>query len=305
MAQGWLEQAGLGWWRGPGGVRAGWRAGLFVLLSVSFVFLCAFLTPRGLLLRLAPGGQLTPGFVTLNEVLLLLPAGAATLAMTLLEGRAFLSCGLGGARSISRLSGGAASGLVLVTAITLLVYVTGHARIAWGGLSPGAAIGFAFSWAAASLLTGLAEELALRGYLLQTLTRGLGFWPALILTSLLFGALHISNTGEGCLGIIAVTLAGGILALGVRGTGSLWWSIGVHGAWDYTENFLAGTPDSGQICAGTLLRTTPLGPAWLSGGTTGPEGSLFALALLAAAFVLAWRVFAPKQARRVFAPKQD
>lgn len=292
MPQAWLDQTGSpNWWRGPDGVRSGWRAAIFVSLNVVLVFLCAFLTPRGLLLLLAPHGQITPGFVAVNESLLLLPACAATLVMTRLEGRSFISCGLGGDKKLVRLLRGIAAGLALLTVITWLVYATGHARIIWGGLGVGSAVSFAITWAAASLLTGLAEELALRGYLLQSLTRGLGFWPAFALTTLLFGALHISNSGESVIGIISVIMGGALLALGVRGTGSLWWSIGLHGAWDYFENYLSGSPDSGQICAGTLLRTTPLGSSYLSGAATGPEGSLFALAVLAAGLALAWLVF--------------
>jgi len=290
--RGWLERAGSGGvWRGPGGLRAGWRALFFVLLNVALVFACVFLTPRAWLLSLLAKGQLTPGFMAYNEIVLLLPALAATATMAWLEGRAFLSCGLGGARPLARFVNGALWGLALLTAIILLLVVTGHARLAWGGLSPAGIVFYALAWAGASLLTGLAEEVALRGYLLQTFNRGLGFWPALSITSLLFGALHVTNTGEGSIGIAAAVLGGAIMALGVRGTGSLWWSIGLHSAWDYAENFLAGSQDSGQTCIGTLLRTTPLGTEILSGGRTGPEGSLFTLLLLAAAFALAWRFF--------------
>ncbi len=188
--------------------------------------------------------------------------------------------------------GGVAAGLVLIFLLVMLVLVTGHATVAWGGLRPAAVFPYALAWGFVSFLTGLAEELALRGYLLQALQRGLGFWPALVITSLIFGVSHISNTGENFIGIINVMMAGAILALGVRGTGSLWWSIGLHSAWDYAENFIFGTPDSGQICIGTLLHTTPTGLALLSGGATGPEGSLFSLPLLVAALALTVRAFA-------------
>lgn len=294
--RGWLERAGSGWWRGPGGVRAGWRVGAFVVLVVALVFGCVFLTPRAFVLGLVSKGQLGPGFMAFNELAVLLPVVAATAVMTWAEGRSFISCGLGGARPLARLLGGAGCGLALIAVLILLLAATGHAALVWGGLGAGGVAWYALAWAAASLLTGLAEELALRGYLLQTLNRGLGFWPALVITSLAFGALHISNTGEGVIGIAAAAMGGAIMALGVRGTGSLWWSIGLHSAWDYAENFLAGTPDSGQLCIGTLLRLTPHGVPWLSGGATGPEGSLFALALLAAGLALAWYAFARRPA---------
>jgi uncharacterized protein len=290
--QGWLERAGVGgWWRGPGGVRTGWRVAMFVSLVVVLVLAGAFAVPRSLLAALVSHGQVTSGFITLNELLLLFPVIAATALMTRLEDRSFYSCGLGGERRAARFLQGVFAGLLLLSLLVLLLVATKHAALAWGGLGPRGALGFGLAWGVASLLTGLAEELALRGYLLQALQRGLGFWPALVITSLAFGALHISNTGEGVIGIASATLGGAIMALGVRGTGSLWWPIGLHSAWDYAENFLSGTPDSGQVCAGTLLRMSPLGAAWLSGGATGLEGSFFALVLLAAALALAWHVF--------------
>ena len=293
--RGWLNQPACtpNWWRGETGMRAGWRAALFILLAIIFLFALALITPRALLRWLAPHGGITPGFVALNEFLLLLPIAAASFIMTRLEGRTFLSCGLAGPR-LARLAGGFAAGLALLILLILLLAATGHAITVWGGLPPGGVFGFAIAWAAASLLTGLAEELAFRGYLLQILCRGLGAWPAIALTSLLFAALHASNSGEGATGLATAALGGAIMALGIRGTGTLWWSIGFHGGWDYAENFWAGTPDSGQICAYTLLRTMPHGNAWLSGGATGPEGSLFALAVLAAALALAWAGFARK-----------
>lgn len=289
---GWLVQPGTGWWRGPGGVRAGWRALGYVALVVGLLFAEAFVIPRGLLRSMMANGQLPPWFVLLNEVLFLVPVVLATAIVTQLEGRGFYSCGLAGERRLARFLGGAAAGLGLIFLLVLLVLVTGHAAVAWGGLRPAAVLPYALAWGFVSFLTGLTEELALRGYLLQALQRGLGFWPALAITSLIFGLSHISNSGENFIGIVNVVMAGAILALGVRGTGSLWWSIGLHGAWDYAENFLAGTPDSGQICLGTLLHTTPAGLALLSGGATGPEGSLFSLPLLAAALALAARAFA-------------
>lgn len=298
--RGWLERTGSGgWWRGPNGVRAAWRVALFVALVVAFVLLGLRLTPRRWLLELAPEGALSPGFIIFNELVVLLPVALASWVMTWLEGRPFASCGLGGKRPVARLAQGALAGFLFMGLLILALLATGHASLVWGGLRAHEIAYYALAWGLASFLTGMSEELALRGYLLQSLGRGLGFWPALAITSLVFGALHISNQGEGFMGIATAVLGGAIMALGVRGTGALWWSIGLHSAWDYAENFLAGTPDSGEMCAGTLLRLTPHGPAILSGGATGPEGSLFALALLVPALVLAWRAFAPAHVRVV------
>jgi membrane protease YdiL (CAAX protease family) len=60
-------------------------------------------------------------------------------------------------------------------------------------------------------------------------------------------------------------------------TGSLWWAIGFHMAWDWAQSFLYGVPDSGNISVGRLFQTHFAGKPLLSGGSDGPEGSLFCI----------------------------
>jgi hypothetical protein len=63
-------------------------------------------------------------------------------------------------------------------------------------------------------------------------------------------------------------------------TGSLWWAIGFHAAWDWSQSFLYGVADSGLMIQHHLLATHPVGKPVLSGGATGPEGSIFILVVL-------------------------
>ena len=60
-------------------------------------------------------------------------------------------------------------------------------------------------------------------------------------------------------------------------------------AWDWAQSFLYGVPDSGQISAGRLFHTHPIGNPLLSGGIDGPEGSIYAIPILLLA-VLAVRL---------------
>ena len=62
--------------------------------------------------------------------------------------------------------------------------------------------------------------------------------------------------------------------MSVRVTGSAWWAIGCHAAWDWAETYFYGTPDSGFVAQRHFLTTTPTGNTLWSGGTDGPEGSL-------------------------------
>ncbi len=106
---------------------------------------------------------------------------------------------------------------------------------------------------------------------------GSGFWQAAWVTSTLFGFIHVSNNGENWIGIFAAAAIGFVFCVSVRLTGSAWWAIGCHTAWDWAETYFYGTADSGLPARGHYLTTTPAGnPLW-SGGTDGPEGSLLVL----------------------------
>jgi uncharacterized protein len=114
------------------------------------------------------------------------------------------------------------------------------------------------------------------------------FWQATWATSTGFAFFHTSNNGENAIGIFAAALVGVVFCASVRLTGSAWWAIGCHAAWDWAETYFYGTPDSGFLPQHHLLATTPTGNVLWSGGTDGPEGSLlvFPVILLLLAFLI-------------------
>ncbi len=75
-------------------------------------------------------------------------------------------------------------------------------------------------------------------------------------------------------------MIGFVFCVSVRLTGSAWWAIGCHAAWDWAQTFFYGTADSGKVATEHFLTTTPAGNALWSGGTDGPEGSLLVLGVL-------------------------
>jgi membrane protease YdiL (CAAX protease family) len=148
-------------------------------------------------------------------------------------------------------------------------------------------------WIPGFLAIGFFEEYLFRGYLQYTLARGLsglvpllpgapdartvGFWIAAILVSFGFGAVHGSNPGESPAGLICAGAASLVFCFSLWRTGSLWWAVGLHAAWDYGQSVLFGVSDSGALFDHRLLKTHPVGAPLLSGGATGPEGSIFCL----------------------------
>jgi membrane protease YdiL (CAAX protease family) len=104
-----------------------------------------------------------------------------------------------------------------------------------------------------------------------------GFWEAAWLTSTFFGYIHTFNKGETWIGIFSAAAIGFVFCVSVRLTGSVWWAIGFHAAWDWGQTFFYGTADSGMQAKGHYLTTLPVGSEFWSGGSDGPEGSVLIL----------------------------
>jgi len=146
---------------------------------------------------------------------------------------------------------------------------------------------FVAFWAIFFLVVGLFEEFLFRGYAQFTLSRGVGFWPAAIALSSVFGLVHRGNTGEHWKGLLAAALIGFFFCLTLRRTGTLWFAVGFHAAWDWGETFFYSVPDSGMPARGHLLSSSPQGQDWLSGGSVGPEGSVLCFLVIG----LVWVIF--------------
>jgi uncharacterized protein len=178
-------------------------------------------------------------------------------------------------------------GFAMLSAILLVLRVLGSFQIDSVALSGVAVYRYALGWAAAFLLVSISEELSFRGYWLFSISRRLRFWRGALFVSTIFAVAHISNHGENVVGILQVFAFGMLLCLTIRRTGTLWFALGFHAAWDWAETFFYGTPDSGLLGDGRLLNTSVHGPSWLTGGTAGPEGSVIALlVLLLCAFLI-------------------
>jgi membrane protease YdiL (CAAX protease family) len=156
-----------------------------------------------------------------------------------------------------------ALGVVAVTCACLAIFVGGSAS--WGVY--------------AAALLGLLPCLILHQKSAPRSGSG-GFWCAAWVTSTLFGFIHIGNPNEAWIGIFAAAFIGFVFCVSVRVTGSAWWAIGCHAAWDWGETYFYGTADSGISPQGCYLTSSPAGnPLW-SGGAVGPEGSLLVLAAI-------------------------
>jgi hypothetical protein len=129
----------------------------------------------------------------------------------------------------------------------------------------------------AAILSGVLEELLIRGALFRILEHWLGSWFALALSAAIFGALHLFNPGATWFAGLAIAIeAGVLLAAAYMVTQRLWLCIGVHIAWNFTQGGIYSVAVSGGGGQG-LLQAKMVGSDWLTGGTFGAEASVVAL----------------------------
>ncbi len=271
--------------RGPNGLRAGWR--LIIALAICLVILAGFASVSRLMRQgQVPQNPFSPDVLLTGESTLFGIVLAAAWIMSKLEGRHISSYGLPwrGAFGLEFWKG-TAIGFAAISVLVGALRVAGVFRLGETSLHGVELLKYAILWACALLAVAFFEEYAFRGYALFTLTTGMTFWPAALLCSAIFGSVHLGNSGESYLGALSAGLIGLLFCLLLRKTGSLWMPIGFHAAWDWGETFFYGVPDSGQVAPGHLFNATLSGPVWLSGGTVGPEASglciIWILALLA------------------------
>ena len=297
------EPKGARWFFfGKDGLRAGWSFALFL------VFLLVLMFAESMLYKALHLGRLAtrPGTETSAWTPILFTHGGPFLAAILaawfmvpIEKRRMAQYGLGSLRTrITQFVGGGVCGFVLFSALIATLFFThvlvfdrrqldGSFIVQWGAV-----------WALAFLCVALFEEYLTRGYLQFTLSRGLagiagalgmqdrgrralGFWLSALFFSFLFGLGHKGNPGESPIGLVSAGLIGLIFTFSLWRTGSLWWAVGWHAAWDWAESFVYGVRDSGTTIQHALYATHPQGAVLLSGGLTGPEGSAYVLGIIA------------------------
>ena len=91
---------------------------------------------------------------------------------------------------------------------------------------------------------------------------------------------------------LAPFLFGMFLCWTVRCTDNLWFAVGTHTAWNCCLAFVYSAPDSGYVAEGHLLSSSLKGSRWLTGGSFGPEGSVFSFVVIIC-LLLAFNRFFP------------
>jgi membrane protease YdiL (CAAX protease family) len=149
-----------------------------------------------------------------------------------------------------------------------------------------------------AIVVSVAEELLSRGNQLLNLAEGfrfLGLRPAVLIawliSSIIFGALHVSNPNSSWLSTGYLVFYGAFLGAGYVLTGELALPIGLHFTWNFVQGSVFGFPVSGRpLYMVSVLDTQQAGPDVWTGGAFGPEAGLLGLlaGLIGLAIIVLW-----------------
>jgi membrane protease YdiL (CAAX protease family) len=272
---------------GPDGLRHGWRFLIFaavIFLVVQFLEqpAIAFLAAKCHVDRSAlsaPSIIVSDGF---DLIVILIVTGMAAR----LERRRIDSYGLPINEAFGgRFWNGAITGLAAIAFVGVGMLITGGMRVHGVALHGAEIITAPVLWLLAMLLVGVMEEYLFRGYALQSLWRAAGFWPAALITTAVFAGDHLEKPHENAIDIGMIFALALLLCISVRVTGSLWWAVGWHAAFDFGQLFIIGTANGGRVPVGRLMDVTFPGPAWITGGELGTEASYLMIPVVLGTFI--------------------
>jgi len=191
---------------------------------------------------------------------------------------------------------GMALGFAIMAVSVGIAAVLGVYRI----VGPGDTSRLVLELVTVAILPGIMEEMLFRGILFRWIEDFGGSWAALLVTSALFGLAHIMNPNATWFSSFAIAMEAGVLLGGAYMlTRSLWFPMGLHAAWNFTQGEIFDVPVSG-IDEHGLVQAKLSGPPLLSGGSFGLEASLIALVLATAIGV--WLVWLAVRRGRIVAP---
>lgn len=272
----------------PGRLRCGWRVLAFLALALPLSIVLTILLALPVSPTLQDPSKFPPYLlmflVTLAVTVVFIVVGIW--ALRVLEHLPAHTLGLTMDRAgWRRLFLGVVAGMALIALTVTVLRFAGWAHLAWQPPTLQQALVLA-AMAIGALLLALNEEVVFHGYVFQTLLRGIGPLGTLLLTATAFAGIHLQNDHVGPLALVNILVTSLLFGMVYLRRGSLWPAIGMHAGW-YFGQLCCHLPVSGNaVNFPTPLVVTLTGPAWLTGGAFGLEGSSIASLVLLAALAL-------------------
>ena len=202
-----------------------------------------------------------------------------------IEKRSFSSIGFNKNNWLKKYSLGFLIGLAMMSIIVLILLPFGYITIEKNPIQPVGVSAIAsilvilFGW----IIQGATEEIVTRGWLLNVLSTKYNIGVGLLISSTLFGLMHLTNPNVNYIAVINIILVGLFYGLYVIKTNDLWAVCGMHSAWNFAQGNIFGFKVSGlDVSVGSLIDLNLVGSDFVTGGIFGPEAGITATFILLA-----------------------
>lgn len=202
-----------------------------------------------------------------------------------IEKRSFSSIGFNKNNWLKKYSLGFLIGLAMMSIIVLILFPFGYITIEKNPIQPVGVSAIAsvlvilFGW----IIQGATEEIVTRGWLLNILSTKYNIGVGLLISSTLFGLMHLTNPNVNYIAVINIILVGLFYGLYVIKTNDLWAVCGMHSAWNFAQGNIFGFKVSGlDVSVGSLIDLNLVGSDFVTGGIFGPEAGITATFILLA-----------------------
>ncbi|HFR4144949.1 CPBP family intramembrane metalloprotease [Bacillus cereus] len=214
------------------------------------------------------------------------------------EKRPFSSIGFWKEKWMRKYLKGALIGFVFISTPVILLLLMGSVKLQVQHITSTVIVGIVGSLVA-FLIQGATEEIIVRGWLFPVLSVRSRIWVGIVVTSFLFGFLHLLNPGITILSISNIILVGVFAAFYVLKDSSLWGICAWHSIWNWAQYNVYGFAVSGMTIYSTpLFKPATNGPEFLHGGTFGIEGSIITTIMLTIASIVLWRKLWGRKAKQ-------
>ena len=202
-----------------------------------------------------------------------------------IEKRSFSSIGFNKNNWLKKYSLGFLIGLAMMSIIVLILFPFGYITVEKNPIQPvgisaiASVLVILFGW----IIQGATEEIVTRGWLLNVLSTKYNIGVGLLISSTLFGLMHLTNPNVNYIAVINIILVGLFYGLYVIKTNDLWAVCGMHSAWNFAQGNIFGFKVSGlDVSAGSLIDLNLVGSDFVTGGIFGPEAGITATFILLA-----------------------
>lgn len=200
-----------------------------------------------------------------------------------IEKRSLSSIGFNKNNWLKKYSLGFLIGLVMMSIIVLILLLFGYITVEKNPIQPvgvsaiSSVLVILFGW----IIQGATEEIVTRGWLLNVLSSKYNIGFGLLISSTLFGLMHLTNPNVNYIAVINIILVGLFYGLYVIKTNDLWAVCGMHSAWNFAQGNIFGFEVSGlDVSVGSLIDLNLVGNNVITGGAFGPEAGIISTFIL-------------------------